>query len=197
MKVSSDAEVPAPPIVEREDLDPSILVRVTPLAALAMLTALLVQSCLTEVPPAPHFDAVQAERQANSAALAALAALRPDAPAEAVVAAVNLGAFRFASGSYDVPAGAQPLLDAAARALVARPDARIVLHGHTDDVGPPGANLALSARRAAAVRDGLVARGVAEERLTTRGHGDTRPVASNATAEGRFLNRRIEFELQL
>jgi len=63
--------------------------------------------------------------------------------------------------------------------------------GHTDAVGQPRHNLALSRERADAVRRALLERGVPAERVVAVGHGDTAPVADNATAAGRALNRRI------
>jgi OOP family OmpA-OmpF porin len=122
--------------------------------------------------------------------------MRPDATAEQVIGALNLAAINFGTGSSDLPGTTQPLLASAARALAALPpETRIVIHGHTDNRGAIDANLALSNQRAEAVRAALVARGVPTERLTAQAHGDSRPVASNATEEGRFRNRRIEYSL--
>lgn len=84
-------------------------------------------------------------------------------------------------------------LDAASAALRGSAGA-IVIAGHTDSVGDAAANLALSERRADAVRDALVARGVARARLATKGYGASRPVASNDDPLGRSLNRRVELE---
>ncbi|MCU0951717.1 MAG: OmpA family protein [Burkholderiaceae bacterium] len=186
-------------IVDRHDGDRSLAGRIVPLLALSVLAALTVQSCLTPTPPAtsmspPAFDVAAAERRANDAALKALAGLPADARADQVIAALNLGVVNFAIGSSDVPPSAAPLLDAAARAIVALPaGTRVALIGHTDNRGPQEANMALSRQRADAVRQALSARGVAAERLVASGAGDARPLASNATDEGRFTNRRIEF----
>jgi outer membrane protein OmpA-like peptidoglycan-associated protein len=189
----------APAIVDRVDGEAGRLTRVVPLLAIALLVAFVVQSCLSQPPAAPavpRFDPAAAERHANAAAMAALAALRPDAAADRVIGALNLAAINFGTGSSDLPATAQPLLAAAARALAALPaETRIVIHGHTDNRGAIDANLALSNQRAEAVRAALVARGVPADRLATQAHGDARPVASNATEEGRFRNRRIEYSL--
>jgi outer membrane protein OmpA-like peptidoglycan-associated protein len=65
--------------------------------------------------------------------------------------------------------------------------------GHTDNVGAEDRNLALSENRAKAVMDYLVSKGVASNRLTFKGYGASRPLADNATADGRSRNRRIEF----
>jgi len=199
MSLPSPALAPAPRIVDRVDGHGGTLTRAVPLLSLALLVLFVVQSCLTQPPPAPavpRFDPAAAERTANAAALAALSVLKSDASAEQVVAALNLAAVNFATGSSDVPPAALPVIEAGARALAALPaDTRIVVGGHTDNRGSQEANLALSTQRAAAVRDALVKRGVPAERLATQGHGDSRPVATNATDEGRFRNRRIEYAL--
>lgn len=76
--------------------------------------------------------------------------------------------------------------------LQAEPDARIDIEGHTDWMGSDAYNQALSQRRAQAVVDWLVSRGIARERLNAIGKGEGEPLASNRTAEGRQLNRRVE-----
>jgi OmpA-OmpF porin, OOP family len=63
--------------------------------------------------------------------------------------------------------------------------------GYTDSTGTPAYNLGLSERRAQAVADYLASHGVSGGRLTVKGYGETNPVASNATAEGRAHNRRV------
>jgi outer membrane protein OmpA-like peptidoglycan-associated protein len=90
------------------------------------------------------------------------------------------------------PEGAE-VLERIHEVLVYYDEAPVRIHGHTDSVGDPGYNQQLSERRAEAVRAYLVDRlGVPGDRLTTRGFGETRPVASNDTEEGRALNRRVE-----
>ena len=64
--------------------------------------------------------------------------------------------------------------------------------GHTDNVGTSNFNLKLSKERAAAVKNYLVSNGVAADRLTSDGFGDTQPIGSNTTAAGRANNRRVE-----
>ncbi|MCL4695839.1 MAG: OmpA family protein [Burkholderiaceae bacterium] len=99
----------------------------------------------------------------------------------------------FASGGSAIDARSAPLLDRLAAAAGACPG-RVLIEGHTDNVGDAGANQRLSEARATAVRDALVARGLPAERLVTVGHGDTRPLADNTTDTGRAANRRIEFK---
>ena len=73
------------------------------------------------------------------------------------------------------------------------PDSTFDIVGHTDNIGSKDKNMTLSADRANAVKNFLVEKGIAESRMTTQGLGDTKPVASNKTPEGRAQNRRIEF----
>jgi len=76
------------------------------------------------------------------------------------------------------------------------PEIRFEVQGHTDNSGAAAHNLALSQQRADAVRQQLVAMGVDGGRLAAKGLGDTKPIADNATAEGRANNRRVEFITQ-
>ena len=71
-------------------------------------------------------------------------------------------------------------------------DVDIEVAGHTDSMGSDAYNMKLSQQRAEAVRNFLISRGVAENRLTAKGYGESQPVADNATEEGRFKNRRVE-----
>lgn len=80
-----------------------------------------------------------------------------------------------------------------AAGLLANPEIHVEISGHTDNIGSANANQLLSLRRAEAVKNYLVSRGVAANRLTTVGYGFTRPIADNRTEEGRAKNRRIEF----
>jgi outer membrane protein OmpA-like peptidoglycan-associated protein len=89
-----------------------------------------------------------------------------------------------------------PLLDQVAEVITAlSPDLRIRVEGHTDSAGTPAYNLDLSYRRARAVVEYLVGRGVPRERLEFRGYGDQHEVAPNDDPEGRALNRRVEFTI--
>lgn len=72
---------------------------------------------------------------------------------------------------------------------------KVEIKGHTDNVGSALSNMQLSQNRAIAVRDYLIARGVERTNLTCSYYGMSRPIADNSTEEGRFMNRRVEFEL--
>jgi outer membrane protein OmpA-like peptidoglycan-associated protein len=78
---------------------------------------------------------------------------------------------------------------------VAHPEvAKVVVEGHTDSAGPAAFNLELSQRRAAAVKAWLVQKGgVAAGRIEAKGYGPRKPIADNATSEGRAKNRRVVF----
>ena len=69
----------------------------------------------------------------------------------------------------------------------------IVINGHTDNVGSESDNLALSERRAKAVYDAVVSKGINQDRLSYEGYGETLPIADNDTEDGRSKNRRTEF----
>lgn len=107
--------------------------------------------------------------------------------------AILEGSATFDSGSTRLSAEAMELLDTAVVVLLANPATRLIVEGHTDDLGDETTNLTLSQARADAVVEHLVAGGVAEDRLVAVGFGQSAPIADNATEEGRAANRRIVF----
>jgi OOP family OmpA-OmpF porin len=103
----------------------------------------------------------------------------------------------FATGKADLRPESRPVLKEIASTMKKYGDLRILIEGHTDNVGTPASNLALSDARAAAVKAALVADYAADEaRITTKGMGDTKPVVPNATSAGRAQNRRVEIVKQ-
>jgi OOP family OmpA-OmpF porin len=72
----------------------------------------------------------------------------------------------------------------------------VIATGHTDSVGTDAYNQRLSERRAAAVKDYLVSKGIPASKITTIGKGESQPVATNKTAEGRQKNRRVDIEFK-
>jgi OOP family OmpA-OmpF porin len=80
------------------------------------------------------------------------------------------------------------------RALKDNPKQRVVIEGHTDSIGSDAYNQRLSERRADSVGRYMVSRGIDPQRITTRGHGESKPIASNKTAEGRAQNRRVDID---
>jgi outer membrane protein OmpA-like peptidoglycan-associated protein len=102
------------------------------------------------------------------------------------------GGLLFASDSATVQPSVQADLRAVARNLIEYPDSTVGVIGHTDDTGSSEYNQGLSERRAQAVTAVLVQQGVAPGRVRAVGRGETQPVASNGTPEGRQQNRRVE-----
>lgn len=86
-------------------------------------------------------------------------------------------------------------LDALATVLVENEEFNLKIEGHTDNVGKPENNLQLSRERAEAVKNYLIEKGVQEERILALFYGETNPIASNDTEEGRAKNRRVEMTL--
>lgn len=98
----------------------------------------------------------------------------------------------FATGKADLKPGAMANFDRLADVLRNNPEQRIVIEGHTDDVGSDESNLLLSQRRAESVKRYLVNQGVNSRMISASGKGEDYPVTSNSTAEGRQKNRRVE-----
>ena len=109
---------------------------------------------------------------------------------------VTLRGILFDTGKTDIKPESNALLDEVAGMVKKTADLKLRIEGHTDNVGNKPANLTLSKGRAAAVKTALVGRGIAADRLTTEGYGDTKPVADNATPDGRTQNRRVELVKQ-
>lgn len=113
---------------------------------------------------------------------------------QTLLALLSNAQIRFASSSAQIDAGSSDLLDDIAEAAKACPG-RLGIDGHSDDSGQRMFNQRLSQDRAASVRDALIARGVAADRLVAEGFGPDQPVATNDTVEGRARNRRIEISV--
>jgi len=105
---------------------------------------------------------------------------------------MTLGDVLFATGRADLTPGAWERVDRLARFLQRYPNRTVRVEGYADSTGSSDFNLRLSERRAEAVRDALLSRGVTSSRVTAQGFGEARPVASNSTDSGRQANRRVE-----
>jgi outer membrane protein OmpA-like peptidoglycan-associated protein len=99
----------------------------------------------------------------------------------------------FETGSFELSATSRAELNKLVSFLNKNYRMRIELGGHTDNVGAAAANKTLSQNRADAVKTFLIEKGIPEERLTTKGYGTEKPLASNDSEEGRAQNRRTEF----
>lgn len=98
----------------------------------------------------------------------------------------------FNTASYELLPASNAELDKLVKLLTANPTLRIELGGHTDNVGADAANLTLSDQRARSVREFVISKGIDATRITAKGYGETKPVATNDTEEGKAQNRRTE-----
>lgn len=105
---------------------------------------------------------------------------------------VNMSDVLFDSAKATLRAGAREKLAKVSGIILAHPGLKLEIEGHTDSVGGDEYNQRLSEQRANAVRDYLIHEGIKADAITAKGFGKTRPVASNATPEGRQRNRRVE-----
>lgn len=144
-------------------------------------------------------QALQQEQQARAAAeqrarsaLEQVATVKEEA--RGLVVTLN-GSVLFAFDDASLLPSAQKRLDVVADVLKQAPDQTFTVEGHTDAVGEDHYNLELSQRRAQSVRDYLVSKGVDNSQIKANGYGELRPVADNASAEGRANNRRVEIVL--
>jgi outer membrane protein OmpA-like peptidoglycan-associated protein len=101
----------------------------------------------------------------------------------------------FNSGKSSFQQQTFPVLQSITAILKEYPDSKFSIEGHTDSDGKDATNQKLSEDRAKAVKDYLVTNGVAEERLTSAGYGETKPIDSNKTKAGKANNRRVEVNL--
>ena len=105
---------------------------------------------------------------------------------------VNMSDVLFDTGKSTLRPGAREKLAKVSGIIQSHPGLKLEIEGHTDSVGGDEYNRQLSEKRADAVRDYLVQQGIAADSITAKGYGKSRPVVSNATAEGRQRNRRVE-----
>ena len=151
-------------------------------------------------------DAQTAQRQAGAAQLQAGDAERRAADLAQQLQAmdarqtdrgmvVTIGDVLFDTDRAEIKPGGQRSMDKLVAFLQAYPMRRALVEGFTDSTGGADHNLALSAKRADAVRSALVSAGVGAERVRTQGFGEAHPVAGNADAGGRQMNRRVEIVL--
>jgi len=122
----------------------------------------------------------------------------PDTPKGATVDERGCWAFTgevfFDFGKWDIKSEAHPLLKEAVNILEQNPEMRVEIQGHTDSKGPEAYNQMISEKRAVAVKAYLVNQGIDSGRLEVKGYGESDPIASNDTEEGRQKNRRVRFK---
>ncbi|MEM9327251.1 MAG: OmpA family protein [Bacteroidota bacterium] len=135
------------------------------------------------------------ERFFTSTELQANSLFRLEITPLAVGATVQLRNVLFQRGTIDFIGGSELELDRVVEMMESNPSIRILVKGHTDNVGDPTKNLQLSRRRAKKVKDYLLENGIASSRVQSRGYGGNDPIASNNSEDTRKLNRRVEFTI--
>jgi len=109
---------------------------------------------------------------------------------------ITLKGVTFTSGSDKLTAGSLPIINAAAETLKQNPSIKVEVAGYTDNQGNANINQSLSKRRANSVSIQLIKQGVAANRLSAKGYGESNPIASNNTEAGRLTNRRVELKIR-
>lgn len=120
----------------------------------------------------------------------------PPTPPPAGTEIAELQGAHFAFDSDKLTAEGEAVLDDAVATMNKYPSINVSVEGNTDSVGSDAYNMALGQRRADTVESYLVSKGIAASRLSTVSHGESKPAASNDTAEGRAANRRVELIVQ-
>ena len=121
-----------------------------------------------------------------------------DKPVDAdgcTIVSVVLKDVQFELNSSDLTPDSSASLDKVVAAMNDYPELRIEIQAHTDSMGEASYNQYLSEQRAASVRDYLVGKGIAADRMVAKGYGETSPIADNGTREGRAKNRRVELKV--
>lgn len=132
--------------------------------------------------------AASAESKAKAARAIAVKGCKPEI--------IKLDGIQFPHDSARITPAAAAILDKAVNTLKRRSDIKVEVAAHTDSSASDAYNLALSNRRAASVMSYLESHGISASRLTSKGYGESQPIASNATKEGRTQNRRVELRVQ-
>jgi outer membrane protein OmpA-like peptidoglycan-associated protein len=196
-----DAAVPAPPAIDtaaarlQAQAAAQAAEEAATAAALRRAEAAAEVERLRAAAAAEHAVAVEARLrqglQRAAAVMPGVSSVRETA--DAYVTTIGAGAF--ASGAATLTPAARTELRALANVLAGYPGHIVMVEGHTDAQGDPGANLTLSVERAEVVRAALIVEGVDALWTAARGFGDSRPVADNTSAAGRALNRRVEIRV--
>jgi outer membrane protein OmpA-like peptidoglycan-associated protein len=141
-------------------------------------------------------QALRVKQQADAAAKARLLAEKNDRDTLIILVqgkTVVLRGVNFEFNKATLTKDSERILWRAYNAMVANPNVRVVITGHTDNVGGQEFNQKLSLERAQAVKNWLIEKGIASNRMRTVGRGENEPVSSNETEAGRAENRRMEF----
>jgi outer membrane protein OmpA-like peptidoglycan-associated protein len=159
-------------------------------AEAARQAALQQQQALSQQAEQARLQAMQADQQRQRLLQQLNQVLQTKDTAKGLI--VNVSDVLFDTGKATLKPGAQVRLAKVSGIILAYPDLKLEVDGYTDSTGTPAFNMGLSERRAAAVRHFLISQGVPAVNVTERGFGEDNPVASNRTAAGRQMNRRVE-----
>jgi len=132
--------------------------------------------------------AARAESKAKAARAKAIKGCKPEI--------IKLSGIRFPHDSARITPAAAAILDKAVATLKRRSSIKVEVAAHTDSSASDAYNQALSDRRAASAMSYLQSHGISASRLSSKGYGESQPIASNATKEGRAQNRRVELRVQ-
>jgi len=140
---------------------------------------------------------VQPTDEGYNMVIAEKEAMKQDIQANEMFDALNKAGFialyiNFETGKSDIKPESQKIIDQIVRMLKDNPTLKISIEGHTDNVGTAQSNQTLSENRAKAVMNAIIAKGIDKSRLSSKGWGQTKPIADNKTEEGRAKNRRVE-----
>jgi len=146
-------------------------------------------------------DVWSAPTQSYKLAIVEVEAMAQVISANALLDALNKDGFialyiNFDTGKSDLKADGEATVKEIAAMLKAAPTMKISIEGHTDNVGTPASNQKLSESRAKAVMDAVVKAGIAKDRLSSKGLGQTAPIADNRSDDGKAKNRRVELVKQ-
>lgn len=137
------------------------------------------------------YDMVIAEKEAMNQDIQANEMFDKINAGEALTLYIN-----FESGKSAIKSESQSIIDELYKMLSSNPSLKIIIEGHTDNVGNSASNKTLSEQRSTSVKAALVSKGVSGDRIKTLGYGQDKPIADNSTAEGKAKNRRVEIKKQ-
>jgi len=140
---------------------------------------------------------VQKTDEGYNMVIAEKEAMKQDIQANEMFDALNKEGFialyiNFETGKADIKPESQKIIDQIVQMMKDNPDLKISIEGHTDNVGTPQSNQTLSENRARTVMNAIIAEGIDKSRLSSKGWGQTKPIADNNKEDGRAKNRRVE-----
>jgi len=127
--------------------------------------------------------------------------MKQDIQANEMFDKINIGEalilyINFETGKSSIKTESQNILDELFQMLNDNPDLKIVIEGHTDNVGNSVSNKTLSEQRSSSVKSALVSKGISADRIKSIGYGQDKPIADNSSEEGKSKNRRVEIKKQ-